>query len=152
MVQLSRIAFIKAGWHSDIVNQSLSGFKSVMAKEASSTIIDVYNVPGAFEIPLMAQNLAQKNIYDVIIASAFVVNGGIYRHEFVAQAVVTGLMDVQLKTQTPVLSVVLTPHNYHENSCHQEFFYNHFFMKGEEAAKACLMLFKPKMAEMNLSS
>jgi 6,7-dimethyl-8-ribityllumazine synthase len=67
----------------------------------------------------------------VIIAGGFVVNGGIYRHEFVADAVISGLMRVQLDTKVPVISAVLTPQNFHEHDEH------HFVVKGAEAAAAC---------------
>lgn len=136
---MARIAFIKAQWHSDIVNQCYHSCAETLGKQ---TIIDVIDVPGAFEIPLMAQNLAKTGQYDAIIASAFVVDGGIYRHEFVAQAVINGLMQVQLSTSVPVFSAVLTPHHFHENKEHQRFFFEHFNVKGKEVAEACLAVLK----------
>jgi succinylarginine dihydrolase len=72
-----------------------------------------------------------------IVAAALVVDGGIYRHEFVAQSVVSGLMQVQLETEVPVFSVSLTPHHFHAGSEHQTFFYEHFVHKGQEAARTC---------------
>ena len=95
-------------------------------------------MPGAFEIPLLAQRLARSGRYDAIVACGLVVNGGIYRHEFVADAVVSGLMQVQLETGVPVFSVVLTPLNFHESDEHQRFFAEHFVIKGQEAARACM--------------
>jgi 6,7-dimethyl-8-ribityllumazine synthase len=53
-------------------------------------------VPGAFEIPLHSQVMARTGRYDAIVACGLVVNGGIYCHEFVAHAVIDGLMRVQL--------------------------------------------------------
>ena len=70
----------------------------------------------------------------------FVVDGGIYRHEFVAAAVVDGLMRVQLEDDLPILSVVLTPKNFHESADHHAFFHRHFVTKGEEAARAAVQL------------
>jgi 6,7-dimethyl-8-ribityllumazine synthase len=72
-----------------------------------------------------------------IVAAGFVVNGGIYRHEFVADAVIQGLMRVQLDTKVPVISAVLTPQNFHEHDEHRKFFHDHFVVKGAEAAAAC---------------
>jgi 6,7-dimethyl-8-ribityllumazine synthase len=46
-------------------------------------------------------------------------------------------MQVQLATETPVFSVVLTPHHFHEHDVHQRFFHEHFRQKGAEAARAC---------------
>jgi 6,7-dimethyl-8-ribityllumazine synthase len=46
-------------------------------------------------------------------------------------------MRVQLDTEVPVLSVVLTPQRFHEHETHRTFFREHFILKGEEAAIAC---------------
>ena len=100
--------------------------------------IDVVDVPGAFEMPLMAQTLAKSGKYDAIICAAFVVDGGIYRHDFVAAAVVDGLMRVGLDTGVPVLSVSLTPHHYQETDHHNAIYRAHFVEKGREAASAAL--------------
>jgi 6,7-dimethyl-8-ribityllumazine synthase len=100
--------------------------------------IDIFNVPGAFEIPLHAQKIASTGRYATIVACGFVVNGGIYRHDFVAEAVISGLMTVQLASGVPVFSVVLTPLHFHEHDDHQQFFANHLVTKGKEAAHACV--------------
>ncbi len=129
-----RFAFVKAQWHADIVNRSLDGFHEII--DAGET--DVFDVPGAFELPLMAQKLAATGRYSAIICTAFVVDGGIYRHDFVASAVVDGLMRVGLDTGTPVLSVSLTPHQYQETDHHNTIYRAHFIEKGREAARAAL--------------
>jgi 6,7-dimethyl-8-ribityllumazine synthase len=100
--------------------------------------VELFEVPGSFELPLHALLLARSGRYDAIVAAGLVVDGGIYRHEFVAGAVINGLMDVQLATAVPVLSVVLTPQQFHEHDDHQRFFSEHLSVKGEEAARACL--------------
>lgn len=66
--------------------------------------------------------LARSDRYDAIVAAALVVDGGIYRHDFVAQAVVDGLMRVGLDSGTPVLSVSLTPHHFQETDHHRDIF------------------------------
>ena len=68
--------------------------------------------------------------------TALVVDGGIYRHEFVANAVVDALMRVQLETDVPVFSAVLTPHLFHEHAEHRDYFTRHFAVKGHELANA----------------
>ncbi len=127
-----RYAFIKANWHSDIVDQALVGFRSAIG----DCEVDVFDVPGAFEIPLLARDLANTRRYAAVIGSALVVDGGIYRHDFVAQTVLEGMMRAQMDADTPVLSIVLTPHNFQETEEHREFFRAHFVRKGEEAARA----------------
>ena len=128
----SQYAFIKAGWHADIVDQALEGFLQVIPKAS----VKVVNVPGAFELPLMAKKLAKSGDYAAIAAAAFVVDGGIYRHDFVAQTVVDGLMQVGLETDVPILSVSLTPHHFQETEHHISQFREHFVLKGREAAEA----------------
>ena len=136
--QSARFAFVKAQWHGDIVDRSLDGFLEIIPCEQ----VDSYDVPGAFELPLMAQKLAALGRYDAIICAAFVVDGGIYRHDFVAAAVVDGLMRVGLETGVPVLSVSLTPHQYQETEHHNAIFEAHFVTKGQEAAQAALSVLK----------
>ncbi|KIN62615.1 6,7-dimethyl-8-ribityllumazine synthase [Sulfitobacter noctilucicola] len=130
----ARFAFIKARWHADIVDRSLDGFTETIPADQ----IDVFDVPGAFEMPLMAQKLAATGKYSAIVCAAFVVDGGIYRHDFVASAVVDGLMRVGLDTGVPVLSVSLTPHHYQETDHHNAIYREHFVVKGREAASAAL--------------
>jgi 6,7-dimethyl-8-ribityllumazine synthase len=135
----SRIAFIRAGWHGDIVGQALEGFQVEMGQlGCASDQIDVFDAPGAFEIPLQAQTLARTGRYGAVIGAALVVDGGIYRHEFVAETVVGALMQVQLQTETPMISVVLTPHHFHSHETHRQFYLDHFLEKGAEAARACM--------------
>jgi 6,7-dimethyl-8-ribityllumazine synthase len=93
-------------------------------------------VSGALEIPLYAQRLARTGRHAAIVALALVVDGGIYRHEFVAGAVLQGIVDVSVATDVPVLSVVLTPQHFHEHAEHHAFFADHLFTKGMEAARA----------------
>lgn len=134
----TRIAFIQAGWHRDIVAQCRLSFIAEMAALGfAESDIDVIDVSGAFEIPLHAQVLAKSGRYAAIAASALVVDGGIYRHDFVADAVISGMMQVQLATSVPVLSAVLTPHHFHACREHQEFYFQHFKVKGVELATAC---------------
>ncbi len=138
-----RFAFIQAGWHSDIVGQGRAGFLAEMARQGVARAdIDVFDVPGAFEIPLFAKRLAKAGAHVAIVACGFVVDGGIYRHDFVATAVINGLMSVQLETDIPVISVVLTPHHFHNSDEHRRFFTDHFLLKAKEAATACLSVVK----------
>jgi len=131
-----RIAFIQACWHKDIVDQSRKGFVEEMATLGYSlSDIDFYEVGGAFEIPLHAKLLARTGRYTGIVGAGLVVDGGIYRHEFVAQSVISGLMQVQLETEVPVFSVVLTPHHFHDGEQHHNYFFQHFLHKGAEAAR-----------------
>ncbi|WP_158898112.1 6,7-dimethyl-8-ribityllumazine synthase [Burkholderia sp. L27(2015)] len=134
-----RIAFIQACWHRDIVDQCRDSFLAEMERAGyARSQIDLFEVPGAFEIPLHAKLLAKSGRYAGIVGAGLVVDGGIYRHDFVAQSVVSGLMQVQLETEVPVFSAVLTPHHFHGHEEHQQFFSQHFVVKGAEVAQACV--------------
>lgn len=134
-----KVAFIQAAWHDDIVGQGREAFISNMSQVGiTSDNIDIFDVPGSLEIPLQAKMLAESGDYAVIVACGFVVDGGIYRHEFVASAVLDGMMRVQLDTGVPILSVVLTPKDTYVHESHHKFFFDHFTLKGQEAAHACI--------------
>lgn len=134
-----RIAVVAARWHADIVDRATQAIRDTLSRSPSPPPrMDLFEVPGAFEIPLQAQRLARSGTCDAVIACALVVNGGIYRHEFVASAVIDGLMRVQLDTGVPVFSAVLTPRDFHEHETHRQFFAEHFVHKGQEVAQACL--------------
>ena len=57
------------------------------------------------------------------------VDGGIYRHDFVARAVVSGLMQAQLATEVPMYSISLTPHHFQPTAEHIGFYTDHFVKK-----------------------
>lgn len=130
----TRFAFVKAQWHAAIVDQAYKGFTEIIP----AVQVDIFDVPGAFEMPLMAQTLAQSGRYDAICCAALVVDGGIYRHDFVASAVVDGLMQAGLNTNVPILSVSLSPHHFQETDHHMAIYADHFVLKGREAAQAAL--------------
>lgn len=134
-----RFGIICSSWHADIVHQAREG--ALAEFERNGVLpdrVDLFDVPGAFEIPLCAKKLARSRRYDAIVAIGLIVNGGIYRHEFVSTAVIDALMRIQLDTEVPVLSAVLTPRDFHEHEDHMRFFSDHFVKKGIEVARACM--------------
>lgn len=133
----TQIAFVQAAWHRNVVDRAREGFtERIRTVGFSDDHLEFFEVPGAFEIPLTAKRLARSGRYRAVVAAALVIDGGIYRHEFVATAVIDGLMRVQLDTDVPVFSVVLTPHHFHEHDEHVRYFTEHFVKKGAEAADA----------------
>ncbi|MBP6902385.1 MAG: 6,7-dimethyl-8-ribityllumazine synthase [Burkholderiaceae bacterium] len=136
-----RIAIVSALWHVDLVDRACNAMIAELARHGvGPDRIDRVPVPGAFEIPLVAQRLARGGRHAAVIGCALVVDGGIYRHEFVASAVIDGLMRVSLDHDLPVLSCVLTPHQFHEHEDHRRFFAEHMVKKGTEAARACVQM------------
>jgi len=130
-----RIAIVAARWHSEIVDRAVASCQAGLAERGFADV-EVIHVPGAFEIPLRIKRLAASGEYAALAGCALVVDGGIYRHEFVAATVVDALMRVQLDTDVPVFSAVLTPHHFHEHDEHLAYFTRHFEIKGAELASA----------------
>src|ERR1700690_2425180 len=92
-----RLAFLQSSWHETIVDKCRESFMAeIEALGVSPHAVDFFRVTGAFEIPLHAKRLAAPGRYSAVVAAGLVVDGGIYRHEFVAEAVIQGLMRVQL--------------------------------------------------------
>src|SRR5438477_13171767 len=136
-----KIAYVQAAWHTDITDRCKEAFLGELAKRGfDAGAVEFFSAPGSLEIPLMAKKLAKTGRYAAVCASGLVVDGGIYRHDFVAQAVLQGIVQTSLDTEVPVLSAVLTPHHFHDHAIHEAFFKDHMRTKGEELAEACLSI------------
>ncbi|CAN5217208.1 6,7-dimethyl-8-ribityllumazine synthase [soil metagenome] len=136
----NRIAYISARWFEEILTPGKVAFQEEISRRGfDAKNIDFFEVPGAFELPLMAKLLAKKGKYDLIVLSAFVVDGGIYAHQFVASTVIDAIMRTQLETEVPMLSFVLTPQQFDEkNPEHIDFFSKHMVVKGTEMARSAM--------------
>lgn len=131
------VALISATWHADLLCGASGACREALAGHATC---EDFTVPGCLEIPLFAQKLARTGKYDAIVAFGLIVDAGIYRHEFVADAVLSGMMRVQLDTGIPILSCVLTPHHFDESPERLAFFRDHLVVKGAEVGKAALAI------------
>src|SRR5437763_13787190 len=128
-----RVAFVQSAWHREVIEQCRLAFLAEIAERGIERgRIDVFEVPGSFEIPLHVQLLAKTRRYTAIVAAGLVVDD-----EYIAETVIRALMDVQLRTEIPVFSAVVTPQQFHETAAHFEFFRKHFATKGVEVAEAC---------------
>ena len=135
----SKICYIQATWHKKIVDQLKDSCLSQLAEAGiAQSQIDIVEVPGALEIPLQAKLRSETGQYDIIIVAGLIVDGGIYRHEFVADAVIKSIMETQLETRIPIIHSIMTPIHFHESGEHEAFFSQHFVKKGQEAANACI--------------
>jgi 6,7-dimethyl-8-ribityllumazine synthase len=135
------IAYVQASWHTEITDQCKTAFVATITNHGyRASDIEFFSTPGSLEIPLLAKKLAKTGRYAAVCASGFVVDGGIYRHDFVAQAVLHGIVQTSLDTEVPVLSAVLTPHHFHDHAVHEDFFKDHMRTKGEELSTACVSI------------
>lgn len=97
--------------------------------------IRAVRVPGALELPLAAQELAKTRKYDAIIALGVVIRGETFHFELVCQESHRGLMDVSLKTKTPVIFGVITAENEQQAVARAE---ADQMNKGKEYARAAI--------------
>jgi 6,7-dimethyl-8-ribityllumazine synthase len=131
-----RVAFVQSSWHRDIVGPCWTSFaRQIEARGVVPSQLDLFEVPGSFEIPLHVQILAKTRRYTAIVAAGLVVDGGM--QGFVAQTVIQALMEVQLRTEVPVFSAVVTPQQFDGTAGQTEMFRQHFATKGTEVADAC---------------
>lgn len=134
-----KIAMVSSSWHADLVSVAEVAFQEEMMKSGfdEENIVPI-RVPGSLEIPLFGKLALEKQDYDAAVGIGLVVNGGIYRHEFVAQAVIDGIVRASLETRKPFLSAVLTPIEFREgDEFHKGAFMKHMAIKGRELGKAC---------------
>ena len=104
-----RIAIVAARFNEFITSRLLSGCEDGLVRHGVDTgRIDVAWVPGAFEIPVVAQRLAESGRYDAVICLGAVIRGSTSHYDYVCAEVSKGVAQVSLKTGLPVLFGVLT--------------------------------------------
>ncbi|MBB1090046.1 6,7-dimethyl-8-ribityllumazine synthase [Rhodopseudomonas palustris] len=131
-----RVAFVQSAWHHDVVAECWEAFaREIVTRGIVASQVDLFEVPGSFEIPLHVQTLAKTRRYTAIVAAGLVVDGGLTG--FVAETVIKALMEVQLRTEVPVFSAVATPQSFENGEAQIAFFKQHFAAKGAEVAQAC---------------
>ena len=99
-----RVAVIAARWHDRVMDGLLAGARRAAA-EAGIEAVEV-RVPGAFELPVAAARLAPR--FDALVALGVVVRGGTPHFDYVCSGATAGLVDVSVRTGTPVGFGVLT--------------------------------------------
>jgi 6,7-dimethyl-8-ribityllumazine synthase len=105
----AKYAILVARFNSFIVESLLEGAVDTLKRHGvSEDDIEVYRVPGAFEMPIAAQRIAAKKNHDAIIALGAVIRGGTPHFDYVAGECVKGLSQVSLNADIPVSFGVLT--------------------------------------------
>lgn len=104
-----RIGIVQSRFNTVICEGLLS---SCMAKLAEQGVhqknITLVSVPGALEIPLLLQHMAQSRKYDALIALGAVIRGDTYHFEIVANESTRGVSEVQLHSGIPIANAILT--------------------------------------------
>ncbi len=101
---MSQIAIIVSEFNPEITEKLLQGAENMLKKAKAQ--FEVFRVPGAFEIPLKAQQLARCG-YDLVIALGCIIKGDTLHFELVANECVRGCMKVMLQEEIPVVFEVL---------------------------------------------
>ena len=101
-----RVGIVASRFNEEIAGELLQRAKA--EAERLGAEISVTNVPGALEIPLALQWLAQSGRYDALVALGAVIRGETYHFEVVANESARGVMDVALDFGLPVANAILT--------------------------------------------
>jgi len=128
-----KICIVVSSYNSDITDKLCSSAKGELKKNGI-TKIDLFQVPGAFEIPVTISRLINK--YDGFIAIGCIIKGETANFDLISKSITDGILKISIDQKKPVGNSILTLFN--KNQASQR--YN----KGEEAAKAVLEVFKIK--------
>ncbi|MDP1620417.1 MAG: 6,7-dimethyl-8-ribityllumazine synthase [Candidatus Moranbacteria bacterium] len=130
-----KIAIVVSKFNPDITGKMFVGAVETLRKNGvlEKNIQTVW-VPGAFEIPLACQRLAQTKKYDGLVALGCVIKGDTDHYHYVSDGSIHGVMDVMLKTDLPIGLGIITTVNLKQAQERSSGRHN----KGAEAAQAVL--------------
>lgn len=104
-----KIGIVAARFNEFITSRLLGGaIDGLKRHEVEEDQIDVAWVPGAFEIPLIAQTMAESGTYDAVICLGAVIRGSTSHYDYVCAEVSKGIAQVSLQSKVPVMFGVLT--------------------------------------------
>jgi len=129
-----KIAIIVGYFYQEIGDKLLAGAYNILEKYGiDKNNVNVFYVPGAFEIPLMAKKLAKIGSYDGIVTLGAVINGETPHFDFVCNECARGVADVSYQYEIPTTFGVLTTSNMEQTIGRAGGYKGN---KGEEAAMA----------------
>jgi 6,7-dimethyl-8-ribityllumazine synthase len=133
-----RFAIVAARFYQEITDNLVVGAKDFLAeKDITFLDSDLFEAPGAFEIPLMAKSLADSKLYDGIICLGAVIKGETAHFEYISENAAAGLMKVMMETNIPVSFGILTTYTKEQAIARSQ---KNSENKGREAANACYRL------------
>ena len=133
-----KIACVISEWHSEITEKLFDGAKNTLMKNGIlEKNISKINVPGSFELVFACKNLIDKN-FDAVIAIGCIIQGETRHFEFVSNAVIDGIKDLNIISDIPVILCVSTDDNINQSIDRSGGKYN----KGEDSAIAALKMIK----------
>ena len=133
-----KIACVISDWHNEITEKLFNGVKNTLIKNGIlEKNIAKINVPGSFELIFACKNLIDKN-FDAVIAIGCIIQGETRHFEFVSNAVIDGIKDINIISDIPVILCVSTDDNINQSIDRSGGKYN----KGEDSAIAALKMIK----------
>ena len=109
LAQNLRFGIIVSRFNDFICDRLLGGALDALSRNgADENNIEIFKVPGAFEIPLVAKKVAQTGRYDAVICLGAVIRGATPHFDYVANEVSKGISSVSLETGMPIAFGVLT--------------------------------------------
>jgi 6,7-dimethyl-8-ribityllumazine synthase len=133
-----RFAIVASRWNDAIVSRLIDGAqKALQQASAADDAVDLFRVPGAFEIPLCAQKAAESRKFDAVICLGVVIRGDTPHFEYIAAAAARGISEASLRTGVPLLFGVITADNVEQADQRSRDDENN---KGYEAAMAAVEL------------
>ena len=106
-----RYAIVAARWHAEIMDRLIEGARqTLLDRGAAESQIDLFRVPGSFELPLACDRAARSGAYAAVIALGVVIQGETPHHDYINLSVAQGLMQAGQNSQVPILFGVLTCH------------------------------------------
>jgi len=107
-----KVAIVVSEWNTEITEALYEGAYSTLIEKGvqKENIIKKY-VPGSFELSIGAQKMAALKEIDAVICVGCVIRGETSHFDFICQAVATGITEVSLKYDKPVIFGVLTTEN-----------------------------------------
>ena len=107
--QGSRFAIVASRWNDFISSRLVDGALDALERlGADEKLVEVYKVPGAFEIPLLALKLAGSGKFDAVICVGTIIRGQTPHFEYIASEVASGIAQASLQTGVPVVFGVVT--------------------------------------------
>lgn len=107
-----KVGIVAARFNEFIVSKLVSGAVDGLVRHGvENDNIDLAWVPGAFEIPLIAEKMAESKKYDAVICLGAVIRGATSHYDYVCNEVSKGVAQVGLNSRVPVLFGVLTTEN-----------------------------------------
>lgn len=104
-----RFAIVAARWNDFLTSRLTEGALDALERlGAAETAVEIFKVPGSFEIPLTAQKVAESGRFDAVICLGTVIRGQTPHFDFVAGEAAKGIGQVGMKTGIPVLFGVVT--------------------------------------------